>query len=203
MQAAHPFSPAELLRAVEGRLVLSGLRWTDYEALLRARDRLGWHTPRISYLDGGIELMPTSTEHEVVKKTIARLVEAYAEEADLPLNGAGNTTLKRKLLQAGAEPDECYSLGSLRPMPALAIEVVWTGGGVDKLEIYRRIGVREVWIWKNGKLDVHVLRRDRWVRGTRSQLLPDLDLELLVSFIDVEDQTRAVKRWRAALRRQY
>jgi hypothetical protein len=26
--------------------------------------------------------------------------------------------------------------------------------GVDKLEIYRRLGVGEVWIWKKGKLDV-------------------------------------------------
>ena len=87
MQAAHPFAPAELLRAVEGRIVLRGLRWRDYEALLEAREK-SW--PRIIYLDGEIELMAPYWDHDGIKTTVARLVEAYAEELDLPLNGVGS-----------------------------------------------------------------------------------------------------------------
>ena len=214
MQAAHPFSPIELLRSVEGRFVLSGLRWGDYQALLEARGEKSW--PRIIYLDGEIELMAQSGNHEWFKKTIARFVEAYAEERDLPLNGIGSWTLKRRAKQAGAEPDECYSLGpvgqavrraaganmTFGSMPQLAIEVAWSRGALDKLEVYRRLGVGEVWIFRKGKLDVHLLRSGRYVRAARSALLPELDLERLVSFIDVNDQTRAVKRWRASLRRR-
>jgi Uma2 family endonuclease len=42
--------------------------------------------------------------------------------------------------------------------PDLAIEVIWTSGGLDKREIYRALGVREVWFWRKGRLTVHALR---------------------------------------------
>jgi Uma2 family endonuclease len=198
MQAAHPFSPAELLRAVEGRIVLRGLRWQDYQALLEAREPKSW--PRIIYLDGEIELMAHSWDHESIKKTVARLVEAYAEESDLALNGAGSWTLRSRIKQAGAEPDECYSIGPVGRMPQLAIEIAWSRGALNKLEVYRRLGVGEVWIWSKRALEVHVLRGARYVRAKRSELLPELDLDLLVEFVDPSDQTGAVKRWRRALR---
>jgi len=79
-------------------------------------------------------------------------------------------------------------------MPQLAIEVAWSRGALDKLEVHRRLGVGEVWIFRKGKLDVHVLRRGRFTRTARSALMPELDLEQLVRFIDAGDQTRAVKR---------
>ena len=112
--------------------MLRGLRWEDYQALLEARGDASW--PRIIYLDGELELMAQSDNHEWFKKTIARLIEAYAEERDLPLNGIGSWTLKRRAKQAGAEPDECYSLGPVGSMPQLAIEVAWSRGAPDKLE---------------------------------------------------------------------
>ena len=198
MQAAHPFSPAELLRAVEGRIVLRGLRWQDYEALLEAREHKRW--PRIVYLDGEIELMAQSGDHESIKTTAARLLEAYGEEADLALNGIGSWTLKRRIKQAGAEPDECYSIGPIGRMPQLAIEIAWSRGALNKLEVYRRLGVGEVWIWSKGALEVHVLRGARYVRAKNSAIFPDLDLDRLVGFVDTNDQTGAVKRWRRALR---
>jgi Uma2 family endonuclease len=198
MQAAHPFAPAELLRAVEGRIVLRGLRWRDYEALLGAREESSW--PRIIYLDGEIELMAPSWDHDWIKTTVARLVEAYAEELDLPLNGIGSWTLKRRIAEAGAEPDECYYFGPKRRMPQLAIEIAWSRGALNKLEVYRRLGVGEVWIWNKGKLEVHVLRGSRYVRSKRSEVFPELDLDWLLEFADPHDQTASVKRWRKALR---
>jgi Uma2 family endonuclease len=138
--------------------------------------------------------------HEWFKKTVARLVETYAEELDLPLNGVGSATLKRRLKQAGAEADECYFLGPIRGMPQLAIEIAWSRGALNKLEVYRRLGVEEVWIWRKGKLEIHVLRGARYVRSKKSELLPELDLDWLLEFVDVDDQTGAVKRWRKALR---
>ena len=72
--------------------------------------------------------------------TIARLLEAYAEEKDLPFNGFGSWTLKNPLRARALEPDECYSLSLGEPSrPDLAIEVIWTSGGIDKLEVYRKL----------------------------------------------------------------
>jgi Uma2 family endonuclease len=57
----------------------------------------------------------------------------------------GAWTLKSPPNQSGLEPDECYLVGDQdKPTPDLAIEVVWTSGGIDKLEIYGRLGIGEV-----------------------------------------------------------
>jgi Uma2 family endonuclease len=71
------------------------------------------------------------------------------------------------------EPDECYLVGDQsRDTPDLAIEVIWTSGGLDKLEIYRRLGVGEVWIWKEEKIQMHVLRGEEYQLTEKSRLSP-------------------------------
>ena len=48
-------------------------------------------------------------------------------------------------LLSSIEADECYVVGVLEAEPErpdLAVEVVWTGGGLSKLEVYRGLGAR-------------------------------------------------------------
>jgi len=78
---------------------------------------------------------------------------------------------------------------------------VWTSGGIDKLEIYRRLGIGEAWFWKESRIEVHVLRQLEYERTYRSGLFPDLDLVLLCSFLDRPTALQAVKAFRDALRR--
>lgn len=85
--------------------------------------------------------MTPSRDRERLKKTLARLLEAYAEEAGIELEGYGSWTLKAQDQERGIEPDECYSIGSSQK-PDLALEVIWTTGGLDRLDIYRRLGIR-------------------------------------------------------------
>jgi Uma2 family endonuclease len=102
-------------------------------------------------------------------------------------------TLKAAPKQAGVEPDECYLVGHQnRDTPHLVIEVVWTSGGIDKLEAYRRLAVTEAWFWKDGELAVHVLREGHSEASRHSVLFPALDLELLCSFLDRPTATEAV-----------
>ncbi|MDC3956298.1 Uma2 family endonuclease [Polyangium jinanense] len=182
------------------RVILNGMTWQDYERLLADRgDQAG---ARMAFLDGTIELMRSSFHHEGVKKTLCRLVEAYADERGLDLNGYGSWTLKNALVGRGLEPDACYALGVPGgDLPQLAIEVVWTSGGLNKLDIYRSLGVGEVWIWERGAgFSVHVLRDGRYEKATRSALLPELDLALLQSFVESPNQSQAVRAFREALR---
>lgn len=180
------------------RVALSDVSWWQYEALLAIRgDRPG---PRVTYLNGVLELMSPSRGHEALKKLIARLLEAYAEIAGLELEGYGSMTMRSAPRARGIEPDECYSVGGVKESPDLAIEVIWTSGGLDKLEVYKGLRVREVWLWQDQVLSVHVLRGDEYAAAERSAVLPDLDLRLLASFLDVETQTRALREYRAALR---
>jgi Uma2 family endonuclease len=190
--------PAVIERSVDQRVFLYGLSWQDLEALLVMRgDQPG---VRLAYLDGTLELMTPSHDHEILKKTLARLLEAYAEELDIELEGYGSWTLKGKDEKRAIEPDECYSIGPTKTVPALAIEVVWTSGGLDKLEIYRRLGVREVWRWKDGRITVFELRDDAWVQTPRSGVLPQVDIALIESLLDTPTQTAAVRALRTHLR---
>jgi Uma2 family endonuclease len=63
------------------------------------------------------------------------------------------------------------------------VEVVWTSGGLDKLEIYRRIGVPEVWFWIQGTISVHRLVDDAYTKVETSALVPGLDLKLLARLL--------------------
>jgi Uma2 family endonuclease len=198
-QAAHPLPPSEIPSRHDQRVILHGVTWSQYETLLEIRgDQAG---VRMTYLEGELELMSPSRDHEAIKKLLARLLEAYAEERDLELEGYGSMTMRSAPRGRGVEPDECYALGGPKDHPDIAIEVIWTSGGLDKLEVYRGLGVREVWLWKDGRLSVHALRGDRYEGIARSELIPDLDLELLESFVGEQSQTRAVKSFRAILRR--
>ena len=90
-----------------------------------------------------------------------------------------------------------------KELPDLALEVMWTRGGLKKLDIYRGLGVREVWmIDKRHEIVVHALRGDHYVRLARSELLPDLDLVWLASFLGAPSQSQAVRALRAALGKQ-
>ena len=181
--------------------MLHGMAWQDFEALLAIRgDRTG---VRMYYLDGSIELMRPAKIHEGRKTMLARLLEQWAIESDVVLEGFGSWTLKKELREAGAEPDECYILGSGEgDVPDLAIEIEWSRAtGLAKHEIYRRLGVRELWTLKNdGTLLVRVLQRDQWVEATKSKLLPQLDVTWLLSFLGHETQTEALRALRASLR---
>lgn len=187
-------------REEDQRIFMRGVTWSEYETLLAVRgERAGL---RIAYLEGDLEIMSPSIDHETIKKTIARLLEAYAEERGLVMNGYGSWTVKSPPKERGVEPDECYIFSTeRRDAPDLAIEVVWTHGGLDKLDIYAGLGVREVWMWRDERIELYALRGDGYERIERSQFVPELDVELLVRFLDRDDQTRAVREFRAALRR--
>jgi Uma2 family endonuclease len=170
-----------------------------YEALLALRgDR---SSPRISYLDGAVELMSPSKGHERIKGYLGRLAVTFAIERGIELSPYGSWTLKQAPKEAGVEPDECYLIGAdqARETPDLVIEVVWTSGGIDKLEAYRRLGVEEVWFWKSDALQVYVRRADVYVPVQESAALPGLDLALLCAMLEHPTATQAIKAFRAAL----
>jgi Uma2 family endonuclease len=190
-------------RRADQVVVLRGIPWEQYDALCAARaDTAG---PHMAYLDGVLELISPSRRHEYAKTLIARLVEAYAEERGLSLNGFGSETFRKKAQDAGVEPDECYCVGPAKKVPHFAIEVFYTSGGVDKLEIYRRLKVAEVWFWVRGQFWVYRLVGRQYDLVERSRVLPDLDLDELARIVastDESHQTEAVRAYRRALRRR-
>jgi Uma2 family endonuclease len=168
--------------------------WTTFEGMLRAKGDAP--VPRYAYLDGELEIMSPGRVHERVKKNLARLIETYGTERDVPLHGMGSWTLKDKLKKAGVEPDECYFVGREDgDMPDLAIEVLDSSAAGRKLPIYARLGVREVWIWRHGTIEIHTLRDGAITAIPKSELLPEPDLAMLTMLAPQTDQHTAVKTW--------
>lgn len=158
--------------------------------------------PRLAYSEGKLELMSPSRFHESIKSVIGRLVEAWCVEHGMDVTPYGSWTLENATAERALEPDECYVFGDVvePDRPDLAIEVVWTSGRLDKLDIYRALRVREVWIWKGGHIHVHCLREGAYAQTTESEVLPGLDLALLARFVEVRPMTRALREYREAIR---
>ena len=116
--------------------------------------------------------------------------------------GIGATTQRDEEKERGAEPDESYCFGALKERPDLAIEVVLTSGGLNKLDVYRLLGVRELWFWVERRIYVYELVGEEYEPRERSVVLPELDLariEEIVATTAPESQTQAVRAFRRSL----
>jgi Uma2 family endonuclease len=198
---AQPALPAETppLPAPDSIVTLHGATWADFQRVLELKGDSS--VPRVAYLEGVLQLMTPSHTHEAVKSMIGHLVEAWCMEKGVDITPYGSWTHESKESDRGVEPDECYVLGDDRkPERAhLAIEIFWTSGSINKLEIYRKLGVREIWIWKPGSLALFKLVDEQYEAISASEVLPGIDMDEPLEFIDVRPMTRAVREYRARL----
>lgn len=169
-----------------------------YESLLRERGDKS--VPRISYLEGNIIIVTPSLEHEEIKSLIGCLIDTYCMWSGKRFRKIGSWTLKERPQETGLEPDECYVFdGAPVTRPDLAIEVIWTYAGVDKLEIYRKLRVQEVWIWQRGRITIHGLAGDRYEVLPSSRVLAGIEIDTLIRFIERPSAFDAIADYRAHL----
>ncbi|MEI6441756.1 MAG: Uma2 family endonuclease [Nostocales cyanobacterium ELA583] len=191
---------AEILQAEdpEERQTITGVNWENYEALLNdLGDSLQY---RITYLDGVIELVSPSRRHEIRKTVIGSLIEIYCQEKRIRYFPLGSTTFRKQAKRGGVEPDESYCIGTEKEVPDLAIEVVVTSGGIDKLEVYKRLGVTEVWFFQNNQFAVYHLHGESYELVTKSVLLPNLDLSILAKYVLADDPLDAALEFREKIK---
>jgi Uma2 family endonuclease len=205
---------ATITLPAEQRLFLSGVDWSTYDGLLHQLD--GRHL-RLTYLEGDLEIMTVSPEHERAKKLIARFLEALTEELDIPILSLGNTTYRREDAARGLEPDECWYLQhealmrdkteidlATDPPPDLVIELEISRSVLDRLEIYAALGVPEVWRFDGQALHICVLDADgTYTETDRSPTFPKLPVDGLSQFFAQRgqiDETSLVKSFRAWVR---
>jgi Uma2 family endonuclease len=184
----------------EERLILCGVSWRRYLALDQALgdDRPG---PRFYYLDGDLEIMTTSNDHERIREWIGGLLDIYFDQTGDEVMPRGQATMRLALKQTGAEPDKSWCIGGEKEFPDLVLEIALTSGGVNKLEIYRRFGVPEVWIWRGHKLHIYALREDAsgYDPLAQSRLLPGLDIPLVERCVAIGSWREARRVFRAGL----
>jgi Uma2 family endonuclease len=184
---------------LEQRLLMPGTySWQEFEAL----ESLLAESPglRITYLDGLIELMTLGEPHEQIKSLIGMFIEAYFIAIEMEFIPVGSATRRGEAKKTSFEPDESYYLGTKKENPDLAIEVILTSGNLKKLEKYRRFQIPEVWLWENEQLQVYYLGIGGYELVERSQLLPHLDIDLLVRCIQMPSRLEAMKTFMAAVK---
>jgi Uma2 family endonuclease len=164
---------------LEQWFTLPGLHsWEQFRALdaLLTADYSG---VRVFYLDGVIELMSISAEHELIKSILDALLVLFFCQRQINVVPMGSATMQSEEGSVSAEPDLSYRLDEESGIPELAVEVALSSGGRSKLGRYRRLEIPEVWFWQDDRLwlygwdgeDYEELRESRVLEGVRVDLL--------------------------------
>jgi Uma2 family endonuclease len=173
--------------------LIEGISWESFEAIKSAFSDVAGI--RLAYLDGVIEFMPISNEHEELKSTLGCLLEVYLRAKGFRYYVRGGPSLGQKEDAACRQPDESYNIGTKKDRADIAIEFVLTSGGIDKLECYKRFSIPEVWFWQEGSLRLYALNEGSYRQIFVSQFLPDLDLGEIVAAANLPDQYDAVTQY--------
>src|SRR5262249_45343136 len=157
-------------------VVFRGVSWGDYEAMLRI---VGDRPIRVTYDRGAMEVFMPSFGHEDDAHLLGLVVETLTDELDVPVKAGRTTTHKRRDLDRGTEPDECYwfhenarrMVGKRQldpdvdPPPDLVIEVDVTSSSLKRLPVFAAMGVPEVWRLAGGALECLHLQPDGTYRA--------------------------------------
>ncbi len=166
-------------------ITLYDILWEKFEAIASLLEE---SKIRLTYLDGTLDLMSPSPAHEESKSTVGLLLETYLRHVGRRFYRTGGYTLGSREVGARGEPDESYNLDFIKPIPDIAIEVVITSGGVNKLEKYRRWGVPEVWFYQKQRVFIYHLYANKYEQVDKSEFLPELNIGLLVRCLNMPDQ---------------
>jgi Uma2 family endonuclease len=192
--------------------IFESVSWSFYTRTLEELDRSGQHA-RVTFDRGRMEIMTVGRRHEMIKKAIGRLIEVYADETGISIEGVGNVTCSREDLDRGLEPDECYYVASeyrgpedhldLRnnPPPDLAVEVEVSVGLGTRRVIYAELGVPELWRFDGARVIVMALTEGNYRPVDRSRCFPDLDIVEFSQFVvrAIANQRTAVPEYRNLL----
>ncbi|MFN5815822.1 MAG: Uma2 family endonuclease [Pseudanabaena sp.] len=171
---------------------IQGVSWLQLESIEVAFSSIGG--VRFIYLDGILEIMTLSPEHEEIKSTIGLLLEAYLRCSGVRFYKRGSATLGNRELGVRKEPDESYNFNNKKAIPDLVIEVVLTSGNINILDLYSRLAIPEVWYWEDGKLNVYGLIEENQVYENlkASRFFPNLNLNTFAKYITYYDQYEAI-----------
>jgi Uma2 family endonuclease len=174
------------------RTIQRGKTWAQYEHLQQGFENT--RGIKLFFYNSTIEILMPSEAHEMFKKIIAILIEAFLVDREIEFKPTGSMTQKREGF-AAAEADESYEIQGAK----LSIEVNFTSGDISKLECYQALAVDEVWFWEDGALEVYSLQTDGYQKVSHSHIpvLEPIDLLVMAECILIGETSRiqAIKRF--------
>jgi Uma2 family endonuclease len=195
-QTRSPSPPIGNTTAPPDRLHVYPQRtWAQFKLIRQGLDDLPG--TRVCFWNGFVEVLMPGRDHELFKKIIAMLLEAYLVDREIELTPTGS--MDREIEgTAAAQPDESYEIDDAK----LVIEVIVSSGSIAKLELYQAIGIDEVWFWQDGSLKLYHLIEGKYAAIDRSQIpaLANLDIAVLKKCILTGETSRieAITQLRSA-----
>jgi Uma2 family endonuclease len=182
-------------------LLFDALTWREFKIVEQLLDQPGY---RLSFLDGLLEIQTMPSElHETVKERLGALLELYLLAAGFNFSPTGSMTLESESGLVKREADKSYRLTEGQKTPDLAIEIVFSSGGINKLEAYKRLKILEVWFWEDGVLEIYHLRGEgdtmSYEKITQSEAVPGIDLKLLRRCITMVNHVEAIKTFQQGI----
>jgi len=174
--------------------VMEGVNWQQYEALYEA---LPERYLRQAYYRGTLELREKTMQQQRTKCVIRSFVNSTAYEFGIRIAGWGSTTLMRKELQCGVEPDESYFIANEKavrhildvgpeevPVPDLVLETDMDRAYLDRLTVFAVLGVPEVWKYDGNDLKFYCLTASHNYESIeRSRSFPFLGPDDVLRFV--------------------
>lgn len=192
---ATPLS--EIMLSPGSAMTITGLSWQHYQLLLA---ELGDNrATRLAYSDGVLEIRMPGQLHEIINRLLSKIIFALAEGFGQEIVDMGSTTWNRSDLDKGIEPDSCFfiqhadQVQGLNPeipaglAPDLAIEVDIASTSDKKLSIYQRLGVPEVWVYRQGKISLWDLREAQMRQVENTLAFPTISAAQLQSWIALRE----------------
>ena len=183
-------------KPTDRRFIHSGVSWEKFKLIEAGFD----DSPgiRLFYYEGEVEILAVSQEHETISRFTGLLLVTYFVDKGIEFKPTGRFTQEREGV-VSAQADESYFLVSEGITPDLCIEVVFNSGIEKKLNRYQALGVPEAWFWEDGRFAIYCLRGDSYERVSKSEVLPDLDIELLSRCLLMTSRVEAVREFRRGI----
>lgn len=164
--------------------------WPEFEAILAELGNS--RGTRIAYRNRTLTIVAPLFEHEKSKVVLGDLATVLLDALGIDHDASGSTTLKRKDLGKGVEPDDSFYIQNYEqvlnkdridlnvdPPPDLAIEVDLTSK--TDIDVYEALGIPELWRYDNGRLRIDVLQDGKYVQVKESPTFPGWPLIELAS----------------------
>lgn len=184
-------APQSLTLSSVGSTIHHDVSWQKFESFLAELDEQ--RVARLAYDRDQGAIARTWGYKEV----FGDLIKDLADQLDLDYESFGSTTWKRQDRLAGAEPDNCFYFqneplvrGKLDinleqdPPPDLVLEIDLTNHSLDKLPIYARLGVLEIWRYDRQALYIYQLQGDQYVEAETSLAFPTVPVKQIPQFIE-------------------
>jgi Uma2 family endonuclease len=175
-------------------VVLQNVTWQTYQALLAD---MGEHrSARLSYDRGTLEIKMPSKLHELINRLLERIITTLTEELGMSVLSLGSTTFDSEATEQGVEPDSCFYIQNADRVnpeddvppqdfpPDLVVEVDITSSSRSRLNIYKVMGVPEIWRYNRQGLAILQLCQGIYVECNHSLTFPLLSVQTLEDFLN-------------------